>query len=483
MPDHDDTSLVVETTAGPLRAAREGSLTVCRGVPYAEPPVGERRWRAAEAHAPWTSIREATRNGPIAVQSTRGPFSAALGDPSLGAPMSEDCLTLTLWTPGVDDARRPVLVWIHGGGFITGAGSWDVYSGESLAQRGDVVVVGVNYRTGPLGFLHLGDDDAAGGNFGLTDLICALQWTRDNVAGFGGDPEQITLFGQSAGAWSILAMLGLPDTPRVRGAIVQSPVLDQIERPRAEALKFTQTYMDALGVASVDALRRLSAAQLLQGLGPLMPRILEWGALVMPFRPTIDGRLIRGPIVPAFIARAPDIPLALGWTRREMSFFFAPDATIWTADRDRVTTKLRERYGDAAPERYREYAQHVGDVPSEVLIAHAGNLLIREPARRIAEDRARQGLPTWVYELEVELPALGGRFNGAHCSELPFVFDSGRAWHACGARMFDGFDFARATALGDTLQRHWLSLAHDGRPEESWEAFDSSGSVLRLAYP
>ena len=475
-----DAGLVVETAAGFVRGAREGSLTVFRGLPYAEPPVGERRWCAAEPIAPWSGVRDATGDGPVPVQSTGGPFRAVLGDPTDGGPTSEDCLTLTLWTPAADDGNRPVLVWIHGGGFITGAGSWDIYSGASLASRGDIVVVAINYRTGPFGYLHLGDDDPAGSNFGLSDQLCALEWVRENAARFGGDPDQITLCGQSAGAWSILALLGLPEPPAVRGAIVQSPVLDRVERSREDARAFTELYMDALGVDSVDALRGLSPIELMRGIRPVMPQILEWGALVMPFLPTIDGKLLPRPVQAAFVDAAPDIGLILGWTRREMSFFFAHDPTIWEAGRERVVEKLGERLGEHAPAAYRRYAERYGDVPSEVLVAHAGDLLVRGPALEIAERRAQQGLDTWAYELDLELPAANGRLNACHCAELPFVFDTGDAWHAAEAGIFEGFDFGQARTLREVVQDSWLSLARTGRPAPSWQPFGTERSILQL---
>src|SRR5690349_21259053 len=176
----DEPSPVVDLPAGRLRGAVEGGLAVFKGVPYAAPPVGPLRWRPAQPHPGWSGTRDATAFGPSAPQLYREG-----GDPVLGShgspPFDEDCLTLNVWTPRADDAKRPVMLWIHGGGFLSGSGSLPVYSGETFARGGDLVVVTVNYRLGPLGYLYFGED-GAGGNFWLTDQLAALRWVRDNIA-------------------------------------------------------------------------------------------------------------------------------------------------------------------------------------------------------------------------------------------------------------------------------------------------------------
>ena len=204
-----DRGPIVQTTAGRLWGIWESGLAVFRGIPYAAAPVGERRWRATESHPGWMGVREATVHGPIAPQPVGLPHDEVLGTQGRSTRfMDEDCLTLTLWSPGTDDARRPVLVWIHGGGMTTGAGSWDVYSCEEFARNGDLVAVSINYRLGPLGSLYAEEDGGGRGNFWIDDMLAALCWVQDNIAAFGGDPANVTVAGQSGGALSIAYMMG-----------------------------------------------------------------------------------------------------------------------------------------------------------------------------------------------------------------------------------------------------------------------------------
>ena len=216
--------VLVETRRGTVRGVAEGGLAVFRGLPFARPPVGPLRFRPPEPPEPWSGVRDAARFGTSASQN--GALVGTLM--SLGISRTgDDCLYLNVWTPGADRGRRPVLVWIHGGAFILGSGSQMLYDGATLTRRGDVVVVTINYRLGALGFLRLrdrfGDRLPATGNEGLLDQVAALEWVRDEIAAFGGDPANVTIFGESAGAMSCATLLGVP---RARGlfhrAILQS---------------------------------------------------------------------------------------------------------------------------------------------------------------------------------------------------------------------------------------------------------------------
>jgi para-nitrobenzyl esterase len=202
---------IVETTCGKVKGEQSGNIFVWKGIPYAKPPLGRLRFHAPKTPEAWDGIRDATQFGPISPQPS-DQIMEFLGNKTDNA--NEDCLYLNIWSPGADEKLRPVMVWIHGGAFKDGSGSSAAYNGTSFAEHGDVVVVTINYRLGVLGFLHLaeigGEEYATSGNNGILDQVAALKWVQENIARFGGDPNRITLFGESAGAMSIGVLLALP---------------------------------------------------------------------------------------------------------------------------------------------------------------------------------------------------------------------------------------------------------------------------------
>ena len=224
-------SAIVSTRYGRLEGEEQDGLFVFKGVPFAAAPDGVRRWLPPEQPPTWTGVRDARRFGAVAHQNPV--TNQALAAMKIEQAHSEDCLNLNVWTPGLDGARRPVMVWIHGGGFTIGAGSQEIYNGSVLARRGDVVIVTINYRLGPLGFLRLNDVTngriPSSGNEGLLDQIAALQWVRDNIAEFGGDPDNVTIFGESAGGMSVGALLAMPSARGLfHKAIAQSGSCDTV---------------------------------------------------------------------------------------------------------------------------------------------------------------------------------------------------------------------------------------------------------------
>jgi carboxylesterase type B len=266
---------IVTTTTGTLRGRAEDALLAFRGIPYAAPPVGAARWRAARPHPGWTGVRDAAGYGPSAPQPWLpggSPVIGTHGDP----PFAEDCLTLNLWTPGLDAARRPVLVWIHGGGLLTGSGNMPAYATDTFARDGDLVGISINYRLGPLGFLAGAGDE----NVWLTDQVTALQWIADNVAAFGGDPARITLAGQSGGAFSIAALAQHPGARDLfHRAILQSPPLG-LELPTAEeAAGRTRALARHLGHTSIGALRSEPWEDLITGTIGVLGEYAEFGEL------------------------------------------------------------------------------------------------------------------------------------------------------------------------------------------------------------
>jgi para-nitrobenzyl esterase len=256
---------IARTSLGDLRGAWHDGIAAFRGVPYAAPPVGERRFIAAQSVQGWSGLRDATRHGPIAPQLPSR-LRVAMGD--FERPHDEDCLTLTICTPAADAKARPVLVWLHGGAWISGAGSLDWYDGAHLARDGDVVVVGVNYRLGALGWLHRpGIVDVEPGT---SDMIAALNWVRDHIAAFGGDPRCVTVMGQSAGATSIGRLLTLPEArPLFHRAIMQSGGFGRGAYTSEMATERADHYLHGLDIdpQSSDALARLRGVD--------VPRLLD----------------------------------------------------------------------------------------------------------------------------------------------------------------------------------------------------------------
>ena len=268
----------VRVTSGELIGRDEAGLFVFRGVPYAQPPLGELRFAPPQAAEPWSGTRDAFEFGPVSVQALNPHMQQTL---AMGPePVSEDCLTLNVWTPGLDDGRRPVLFFIHGGGFTLGAGSQPVYDGASLARRGDVVVVTINYRLGILGFLYLAEIAGGGdacSNFGLADQVAALRWVRDEIASFGGDPDNVTIFGESAGGWAVAALLGTPSASGLfHRAVAMSGAAQGViglEQAQAAAGQIVREF--GVAEASMAALRAEPAKSIPRGAASAGPALAQ----------------------------------------------------------------------------------------------------------------------------------------------------------------------------------------------------------------
>ncbi|WP_329389048.1 carboxylesterase family protein [Streptomyces sp. NBC_01351] len=475
-PDH----VLVDPPAGRLRGAVEGGLAVFRAVPYAEPPVGDLRWRPARPHPGWSGVRDATADGPSAPQMYREE-----GDPVLGGhgspPFDEDCLTLNIWTPAPDAARRPVLVWIHGGGFVSGSGSLPGYSGATFARDGDLVVVSINYRIGPLGYLYFGPqgDVDEGGNHWLTDQLAALRWVKENIASFGGDPDRITVAGQSGGAVSTAALAGHPRAQGlIRRVILQSPPFG-LELPGPdEYLERTAAYLDLAGAKDVDELRALPWQALIGAGAGLFAQTMRWGYWPTPFLPVIDGvTLHQHPAEALLRAGAAGIDVMIGWTREEANFGFALDEGYAAATRDQVTDRIAETFGGpVAAEVYAAYERaRPGARAADVLMDLITDELFRVPAVRLAEARAEAGRPVWAYQFDLPTPAHEGRLGAAHCLELPFAFDNFDQWSH--APFLAGLDPAVRDGLAHTMHEAWIAFVRSGDPNHpgmpTWDPYDT----------
>jgi para-nitrobenzyl esterase len=470
---------IAETRSGRIRGEQRDGVAVFRGVPYAAPPVGALRWRAPEREKPWAGVRDATRSGPVAPQAA-GLVAQMLATGS--ETWDEDCLTLAVWTPGCDGRKRPVLVWIHGGGFTAGASSWAIYDGAALARRGDAVVIGINYRLGALGFLALPDSgDGACANFGLLDQIAALRWVREHAAAFGGDPDRVTLFGGSAGAMSIATLLAVPEAGGLfaRG-ILQSGAARNVHSPDAAA-RVADAVARELGARPGDlaALRARSAHDVLAAqlrVGQELRTAMD----ALPFQPCVDGVLLPQP--PCAAIRAGDaarVPLLVGTNLEEWNYYGIADPGARDVDEARLLARLARAVPgaeDRALEVYRSARSDRGEPvhPADLWFAIETDRWFRAPADELA---ATHAAPVWKYVFTWRTAAFGA--GACHTLEVPFLFglDSELGRAAAGGD-------ERATALSRRMQDAWLAFAHCGDPRSAdlpaWLPYAAPGRRIQL---
>ncbi len=476
MPSTSDrTESVVSTNYGDLRGVAEDGIHVFRGVPYAAPPVGPLRFRPPRPPERWTGPRDALEFGPVAAQLP-SPLEALFG----AAPPahSEDCLTLNVWTPGLDDARRPVMVWIHGGAFVNGNGATPWYDGRRFAAQGDVVLVTINYRLGAFGFLHLGDggDDWAGsGNLGILDQVRALEWVRDNIAAFGGDPGRVTVFGESAGAMSVGTLLGTPAADGLfHGAILQSGAASTVLSSEA-ASETSALLLDFAGVTTAGELAGLPTDAVLAAQEKVLARPM--GEVGLPFQPVVDGVVLsENPLRAVRDGRRGNVPTLAGTTLDEMTLFLVLDLRIGDLDAAGVAKLVESTFGTRAEESVAVYTRNrPGATPREVYTAIATDRVFRLPAIRLAEAQAARGVPSYMYLFTWPTPVFGGALKACHALELPFVFDN---LDQPGASTFTG-DGPERQGIADAMHAAWTAFARRGDP--GWPVYEPTArSTMRF---
>ena len=467
---------IVETKEGRLQGVAEDSLTVFRGVPFAAPPVGARRFRPPQPAEPWSGVRVCDTFGFVAPQ----PQGQVMAGQGTTEEQNEDCLFLNVWTPGCDDGARPVMVWIHGGAFVTGSGSGAFYRGQHLASRGDVVVVTINYRLGALGFLAhpdlLDEETGASGNWGLLDQAAALQWVQANIHLFGGDPTNVTIFGESAGSMSVSCLVGSPLAQGLfRRAIAQSGGPNGVPMPTAT--KKAEELCRVTGVDGVDALRELDVALLLEAQTTLQLEAAATGA-GMAFAPTIDGGLLPEHPLDAIAAGVADgKELLVGTNLEEMKLWVIGNRKLSGGDEALIQRRLERTFGpDAADaiEAYKAARADRGDdlTPIELWTAIESDRVFRIPALRMCEAQAATGTAVYDYLFTWRSPALGGFLGSCHALEIPFVFGT---LTTPGVERFTG-EGPEALALSEKMQDAWLAFAKTGNPSTDalgeWPTYD-----------
>ncbi len=479
-------ALVLEVSGGKVRGRARAGVRVFCGIPYAAPPVGALRWRPPQPPSPWSDVRDATAFGPTAPQTPAAAGFTLAGDPSN---QSEDCLTLNVWAPDGPSKRsarasgRPVLVWVHGGGFTTGTGSAPLYRGGALARSGDVVVVTINYRLGALGFLgHPVLDDGGGqlGNYGLADQVAALRWVRDNIGAFGGDAGNVTVFGESAGAMSISALLAMPSARGLfRRAVIESG--PAYAHTGAQAAAAGDHLFELLGVREPgrDALEHVPAGDLVEAAQAMQQRPPAPGMLPLPFLPMVDGRSLPRPTLEAVAAgAAADVELIVGTNRDEMTLFGLGDPSRAVVDeiglRRRVARSAPRAEADEVVETYQRVRAARGEAvtPQALWTAIGTDLVFRWPSLQLAAAKRVHQPATFVYLFTWESPAFGGTLGASHGIEIPFVFRS--VHHPVVAQLVG--DGPEAEALSARVSGAVEAFARTGNPSHEgigeWPAWD-----------
>jgi para-nitrobenzyl esterase len=470
---------IVAVMEGQLEGVDRGGVLHFAGVPFAAPPVGELRFAPAAPHPGWDGVRDATHPGKVAPQ-VPGTMETLAG---AGPPdWDEDCLTLNVFTPSLEGAR-PVMVWIHGGGFTGGTGSIDWYDGTRLVERGDVVVVTINYRLGAFGWLyldHLQGAPAGSGNAGLSDQMAALAWVRDNIASFGGDPERVTVFGESAGAMSVATLMGVPAAAAMfSGAVAQSGAAHNTITV-AEATQLTDRVMNVLGVGDVAGLRAVDAATLLDAQTKAALDITqeratspEGSGLGLPFGPVLDNVVLeRAPLEAIAAGSAAHVALLCGTTAEEWRLF----GMMLRSPEDEQTLLRRLGRMVEDPDQVAAVYRQAHDVAGHDALWNAimTDRVFRIPAIRLAEAQARhQPDNTFMYLFEWASPAFDGALGSCHALEIPFVFDN------LGARGVEIFTGPGAPVdLADAMASAWVAFANDSRPilpdGSDWPAYDTA---------
>jgi para-nitrobenzyl esterase len=469
---------VAQTAHGPVRGRIEDGVHVFKGIPYGASTAGTGRFRPARNPAPWREARDAFEYGPAAPQTP----SALFQDTST----SEDCLVLNVWTPGLNDAgRRPVMVWLHGGGFETLSGSSPMYDGGALCRRGDVVVLTLNHRLNVFGFLHLGDIVGApfttSGNEGMLDIVHALRWVRRNIAQFGGDPGNVTLFGESGGGRKVSTLMGMPVARGLfHRAIIQSGPGLRLQ-PRDKATEVALALLDEVGVAADDVtqLQRLPVEALLTAHDAVAGRFDRDARTKGRFEQRGFVPTVGVPQLPSFAfdpvasEHSAGVPLMIGSNRHEMALFFQADPKIH--ERTLTEAELAERVsvmaGNARDRVLDTYARLFPDASAaERWVLMVSDRTYRFDSITLAQRKAELGPATWMYfftwESRVD-PALGAH----HALEIAFAFDNVDRAPWAGTS-------PEARALAARMSSAWIAFARGGDPATpalpAWPAYDAN---------
>jgi len=484
---YDSKSEAIANTAyGQVKGARVNGVSMFKGVPYAGKVSGERRFLSPGKLEPWTGVRDAVKLGAPSIQPPNQTYGIDEPKPN------EDCLVLNIWTPATDNAKRPVMVYSHGGGFVTGSGGSAMQDGANLAQRYDVVVVETNHRLGMLGYLYL--DEVAGGEYkgsgnrGVQDIAIALKWVNENIAEFGGDPQNVMIFGESGGGMKTSCLYAMPEAaPYFHKASIESGP-GVIIKTADDAALTTELLMRQLGLAKNEwhklldlPAEQILAAQLQLQQSPNKAKqrggFMGIGSIgTNGFGPVVDGVVLPyHPFEPTAPVISKDKPLLTGWNEDEFIFFamYGGDTSIFTLDNKGLKDKLQTEFGDNATEILETYvAANQGASPAEIYIAIRSILFMSLGSITIAEQKVKQGgAPAYLYNFgyksEVKVPGTDYAFGSMHAMDIPFKFfnvSNGMAGNR-----------PERFVAADNMCQLWTSFARTGKPEAKgvpqWEPY------------
>src|SRR5580700_6541885 len=479
-PSRDPIKLpIVETTYGPVRGLVDGDVALFRGIPFAAAPVGALRFRAPEPPATWKGVLDATQFGPICPQ---GPsrLNRVMGDFNL--PQAEDnCLTLNIWTPALGRAPAPVMIWIHGGGFTSGSGRLDWYSGLHFARNGGIVFVSINYRLGPLGFLYL--PGVCEGNLGVLDQRMALRWKKNNISRFGGDPNNITIAGQSGGGRSAVIHMADGTTNKLfHRAIMQSPAVGAPPIPPEQALARAHEYVSLLKIDNPAELKSMPVDKLLAGFAELGRQVRRFANTTPPFETVIDGHVFdRDPVDVLIENGTAGIRVLWGTTRDESAAHLAFADDILNATDADVRKRFELAFGNQAEAYLEEYRRMLPDAtPYSILVHLVTETSYLRRSLAIAEASAKQGNPMYVFRFDWQSPVK--RLGACHTLELPFVFNNFESW--TNAPMLIGADHQEMRGLSEVIHRAWINFVSTGNPNHerlpSWVPYDQDRVTMRF---
>jgi para-nitrobenzyl esterase len=490
-------TMVVDTTSGRVQGLVSDGVQCFKGVRYGAPPVGPLRWMPPQKPEKATVILDCSDFGAPAIQMAGGATAAHATDfglqmnrafttPSDIKIQSEDCLFLNVWTRGADAKKRPVMFWIHGGGFAYGSGGQPIYDMEGLAREYDVCCVSINHRLNVFGYLHLGDAMgpayASSATVGMQDIVLALEWVRDNIANFGGDPGNVTIMGQSGGGFKVSILLAMESAKGLfhKASIQSGPGLTVGRKD--QAAKTTQALLDELGVKAGDtkALQALpyqriiaaaNAAAAKANGGPRMPG-MRGGGGGFSFNPIVDDvALKRDPFTPDAPAISADVPILIGYTKDEMALFMAAEPWFGTMTED----QLKQFVGFSGPrapgvvEAWRKLRPDYS--PTYLFAATVSSMFAMGGSITLAERKfAQHAAPVFVWEMVWETPVAGGIFKSPHCMEIPFMLDSWRR-----VPQFVG-PAKQAGHMAKQIAGCWVAFAHTGVPNgpatPPWPPYD-----------